>query len=372
MEIRTKDEGRQHIREIMVEEEAVARVIITDYDIRFGAAQVRMAGVGGVYTHRKHRMKGYMRQLMADSVTYMIERGYDVSMLFGIPDFYTKFGYIACLPFFKCKVSTRDAEEAQKDAQPYPVRPSEAADMPTVLDLYHANNADRVCSIVRDPEQFTRFPKGSWYDASASGLLWHDSQGKLVAYAALNKSRYEVKVIEVEAVDRRLFPTLMYEFAKMAIERRCGDIAFYMPPDHLFAEFAQRYGCKWKSEYPKNGGGMMRILNLDAFFAKVCPELSRRLAHSLLRKYTGTLQIETDLGTVTLAIDQDGVKLASPRWVDAVLEVPQDKLIQWMVGYRRTEDVLYDPDVTAPERIVPLLDALFPKGIPYVWSADHF
>jgi predicted acetyltransferase len=78
-----------------------------DLPMRIGDAVIRMAGIGDVYTEREHRMKGYMRYLYEDTLTYMTEEGYDVSMLFGIPDFYTKFGYAVCLP--QCHLHDQDA-----------------------------------------------------------------------------------------------------------------------------------------------------------------------------------------------------------------------------------------------------------------------
>ena len=72
---------------------------VLDLPTRLLGQTVRMGGIGGVNTKESHRMKGYARRLLSDTVSYMTEQGYDVTMLFGIPDFYDKFGYIpACRP----------------------------------------------------------------------------------------------------------------------------------------------------------------------------------------------------------------------------------------------------------------------------------
>ena len=99
MHIITNDEGRSHRREMLIDEETeIAHLWVIDFQMRIGTAQVRMAGIGDVYTNRQYRMKGYMRHLYEDTLNYMTAEGYDVSMLFGIPNFYTKFGYATSLP----------------------------------------------------------------------------------------------------------------------------------------------------------------------------------------------------------------------------------------------------------------------------------
>jgi predicted acetyltransferase len=47
-------------------------------------------------------------------------------------------------------------------------------------------------------------------------------------------------------------------------------------------------------------------------------------------------------------------------------------LTQLVMGYRSVSDVALDPDVTVPARALLALDALFPKGHPYMWWSDRF
>ena len=243
--------------------------------MRIGTAVVRMAGIGDVYTQREHRMKGHMRTLYEDSLRYMIDEGYDVSMLFGIENFYTKFGYASSLASSICKVKTRDAEVAAAYAQDYPTRPIEEADMPAIRALYNADNATRTGSVVRTPENFDKFRKGTWYGSPPDTMLWEDADGgKLLAYAAWDHYDKAVKVAEVAAYDPALFPNILSALAEQAVIKRCEDIQLYISPEHPFAEFVQRYGAKWKVEYPRYGSGMMRVLNQQPLFEKIAPETS--------------------------------------------------------------------------------------------------
>lgn len=376
MKITTHDDGREHKREMWIEgeEKSVCHLLVIEYAMRIGTVVVRMAGIGDVYTNREHRKKGYMRRLYEDTVHYMVTEGYDISMLFGIENFYTKFGYAPGLAGFECKVKTRDAEVAAANApvEASITRPIGAADMPAVLDLYNANNATRMCSVVRALEDFSEFDKGTWYDTSPETHLWEDANGKLLAYTVWDRNNKAVKVAEVEARDDALFPTLLSFFAAQAVEKRCEDVQLFIPPDHPFAEYVQRFGAEWTVTYPRYGSGMLRLLNQQPFFEKIAPELERRLALSRSAGYTGTLTFQTDLGTLALVINRGSITLAGKSNEGLRLELSQDKLTQLVIGYRSARDVLNDPQVKAHGDVLPLLNVLFPKGTPYVWVADHF
>lgn len=371
MEIRTVDQDLSHRRALLHEGEVVSRLWLLDRQMRVGSATVRMAGIGGVRTEDEHRGKGYMRALMEDTLVYMREQGYDVSVLFGIPGFYDKFGYAACLLNSRIVVQTRDAESARAGSGSFAVRPIVETDMHAIIDLYNRNNALRTCSIVRASHQFTGFRRGTSWRVPAEALIVEDAARQAWGYAVLDRSDRSVTVIEVEGTDEQVFPALLYEFARKAVVRRCGEITLHLPPDHPFAEHAQGYGCECTILYPRNSYGMMRIINQETLFRKLSPELERRHAagkppHAL------DLTIVTDIGTTALRRSAGTLIIQSHRGTGAMVEMPQDKLIQLIAGFRRARDVLNDPRASATGSVVDVLDALFPKGQPYVWHTDSF
>jgi len=381
MHIITNDEGRSHRREMLIDEETeIAHLWVIDFQMRIGTAQVRMAGIGDVYTNRQYRMKGYMRHLYEDTLNYMTAEGYDVSMLFGIPNFYTKFGYATSLPDPYFTIKTRDAEAAGPGGEALISRPIEAGDMPAVIELYNELNAAWTCTIVRAPQTFTEFRKGTDWDRRTESCLWEDGGGRLMGYAVWDRDSTAVKVAEVGARDDRLFATILYALAQQAIEKRCESIEVHAPLGHAFAEYAQRWGATWTIAYPRYGDGMMRIMNQQALFEKLAPELTRRLAASPLASYSGRLVLETNLGITILAREHGQVtaqpgtahEASAPLPGDVRLELSQDKLAQLIAGYRSARDVLNSAGVSLSGEGFPLLDTLFPKGMPYIWQPDRF
>ncbi|MCJ7548342.1 MAG: GNAT family N-acetyltransferase [Anaerolineae bacterium] len=374
MQIKTIDSGHRHRRELWLDDDTrVGDLWVIDYTMRIGTAEVRMAGIGGVHTEREHRMKGYMRGLFEETVTYMTDEGYDVSMLFGIANFYNKFGYATCVAQHRFTIKTRDAEAAGASAgarAPSPkARPIESKDMPAIVELYNANNAVRTCSMVRSTEGFTKFEMGTHWGAPVETALWEDDGGELLGYVVWDRDRTSVRVAEVGAADDAVFPTILTTLAQQAVEKRCEEITVFAPPDDPFAEYAQRFGTEWTIRNPRYSDGMLRIMNQRPFFEKLAPELARRLSG-----FEGAVPIalQTDLGAITLTPESGNVALQDGVAAEAQLALSQDKLMQLILGYRSVRDMLNTPDVTITGDAVPMLQALFPRDTAFMWKPDHF
>lgn len=363
MEIRTRSENGCYIREMFIDSLVACSLKVIDYTMRVGTAQVRMAGIADVETKKEHRMKGYMRILFQDTLDYMQHAGFDVSMLFGIPNFYPKFGYATCIAQPKVAIKTRDAERSKAQALPLQVRPLVPVDLPVIADLYNAVNAVRTCSVVRASSSYQGFTQGTGWWMRTEAVIFEQAGQRFAGYAAWDRNEQAVDVIEVEALDEAFYPTLLDHFAQQAIAKRCEAIRFHMPPDHPFAEFVQRYGCEWTITQPRQADGMLRIMNQATLFDKLRPELERRLAAVRLDALPGMILLRTELGETVL-------KATSPDCV--WLELPQDKLIQLVTGYRSVHDVCSEPGVKMTSSSELLWNVLFPKGHPYVWMADHF
>ena len=95
----------------------VSRLWAPTFDMRIGSALVKMGGIAGVGTDEAHRMRGYSRLVLEESTRYFAETGHDVAVLFGIPDFYHRFGYAPVLPVTTLTVTVEDALAAVSDGE---------------------------------------------------------------------------------------------------------------------------------------------------------------------------------------------------------------------------------------------------------------
>ncbi|MDH7602175.1 MAG: GNAT family N-acetyltransferase [Armatimonadota bacterium] len=372
MELIATTEGPRCHRALYVEGKKVSWLTLIDYSQRIGGAVVRMGGIAGVGTEPSERMKGYSRRVIEDTIRFMQNEGYDVSWLFGIRDFYPKFGYAVCMAPTTLTIATRDAERAKDALGCFSVRPYAEGDLDALIELYNSANQSRTGTLVRERGRFSGISKGSRWSIDAHVIVVTGPEDSFVGYAAYDKNETEVIVTEVESLDLHAYPNLLYEFAKLAIERRTGSISILLPPDHPFAEFCHRYECTVTTNYARCGGGMGRIINLRSLFEKIAGELSRRLAVSEHRDADTCLWISTDIGEIALLLRNGEVRIVDECDRANSVQIPQPRLAQLVYGYRSARDMLTEPGVVFSGAALSILETLFPPQNPYVWAADHF
>ena len=367
-EIRTRGNGAAHRRELMVDGEPVSALSVVPRSVRICGVQVRMGGIGGVHTREEQRKKGYARRLISETVSYMTRKGYAISMLFGIPDFYHKFGYLPVIPEHTTTISTREAERAGEAAGSFRSRPVQEDDYPFVARLHNRNEHNRPACMLRKEGEFSEFRQGTDWERDVSAFMIEDEAGERLAYAASDKSETAVKVTEVQAVDGSLFGSLLHEFASMAVERRCGEIELHLPCDHPFVRYVRRCGCRSRVHYYRMAGGMMRILNQSPFLASLEPALAQKLRDAGAASSPARLQVETDLGRNILQLNASAPGQARK----CRLKAPQNKLMQLLTGYRTPADLARDDDVEIDETGIKVLTVLQPHQAAYVYHADRF
>ncbi|MHB1354848.1 MAG: GNAT family N-acetyltransferase [Anaerolineae bacterium] len=344
--------------ELSVDGSVASSVIVVDRVVRIGNIPLRMGGIGDVSTRRAFRQKGYARQMLDDSVTYMREAGYHFSALFGIPNLYPKFGFVVAIPGTDSTIATRDAELAQAR---YPVRPFQPSDAKRVAEIYEQMNANRTFTCVRDPNTWTGFRIGAGWNDRIDALVILDSD-KIIGYASYDLNPWSCAFGEVGYTTPTVYSTLLAEAAKQAAEKRLEKLTIHAPIDDPFIIYCRRYGCTTSLGYARNAHGMARIINQAATLQAIQPLLFERLQASQ-EAWRGTLVFATELGT-------DAVELGAGP--ELVLRLPQTILTQWVLGYRGIQDSLFETDTQVPVQAVPVLQAIFPTGYPYIYASDRF
>ena len=79
--------------------------------------------------------------------------------MFGISDFYNKFGYAPCFPEHTLVLNTRDAEEAPR-LEGYEVRDFADTDIDWVVHVFNDNNQGRTATVVRRRNEWLGFISG--------------------------------------------------------------------------------------------------------------------------------------------------------------------------------------------------------------------
>ncbi len=349
------------------EKEPVSGLWIVDHQMRVGSVTLRMGGIAGVSTHEKHRLRGYSRYVITRSIEYMKQDGYDVSMLFGIRNFYPKFGYVATPFEHRVSLAVEPATEAHAL---FHVRPWKEEDLATIIEIYTLNNATRTGTVLRS-DLWPGFSKGSGFQVKPLPYVVVNHLDEVLGYFVQDDTDDGTVVSEVGASHPGVWETMIKALADRAQRFGHEYIQLLIPPDHPMAFACKRYGCSVRIGWPADGGGMMRLINLEGTFSKLLPELSNRWRHTS-PDWQGILRISTDIGEISLRLGATGVEMKSGGHRGVSMTIPQAQLTQMLMGYRSASEIQFDEGVDIPNAVLPWLDTLFPSGYPYIWWSDRF
>jgi len=366
------DEAGRHLAALVVDGERRSLVWTLDFRMRVGGAVWKMGGIAGVATQEAYRKRGYAARLMRESIAWMEKNGYDYSVLFGIRDFYHRFGYA---PIFGWHRLGFKAAEAASFEGALEVRPATEDDLRAISKVYNLVESERTCSLVR-PEGWAGAHKGlSWTSKAEYYIVQQGSD--LTGYCALDSDTKHVEVVELAAATgadtAKVFGTLIAWFGKVAQERGVEEVGVHLPYDHPFAFFARRLDVEQRLEFFRNAEAMGRLINLESAFSKLEGELSRRLRKATLPKGApDSVTLSCELGEVTLSCRGDEVRVSAGASGASRLVLPQPLLAQLVVGYRDFSDSILEEAVQAEGEPGPLIEALLPRQVGYIWRTDQF
>ena len=335
----------------------VSKLTLLTLDLRFGAVALPVEGYEAVSTPPEHRRRGYMARLLRRSFASARQR-VSVVCLFGIDDFYPRFGFATCVADCELRVHLDNAHRLAPVVDGA-VRAGGPAALPAMRALYNQVHATRPWTIARGPS-WDRVPQvGEWEPGSEVHLAERGGtlQGYLVLRAYLfgwRPQRFALR--EIVARDSASAGVLLAYALQRAHQLNYDRIVVHDPPDAPVARVAQTVGCEVVHRYSAAGGGMARILDRGRFVDGIAPELARRARAAGVTESTAA---------PVLAALRTGAL------------VPDDcDLLRLVVGYRRFDEVADQRrGGDAPARAVAA--AWFPGGggvlpVPFAHHLDHY
>lgn len=346
----------------------VAMVRVCDRTMRLGAALVRVAGIGDVCTRPTLRKRGLLRTLFTHVNQFMHDEGYDLSLLFGIPNFYDKFGFVVGAWNSALQLPR---PQAARLSGPYKGRRARRADIAAIRRLHADDLAIRDGAMAR------------WGDAWLTQALRDklcrvlaDAKGRVRAYY---RARAEGDALILTEVSLGRKPDLggvhsvLADMAKVARACERPTLRLELDPAHPLGRFCVADGCEVRRAIGHRGGSMVRITHLESLCRHMVPEWERLLAVSPAARWSGRLRLKTDLGTVDLAVAKGVVRPEPPTGrTPAVLAAGQDKLCRLVVGFHTPAEAAFLGDVRVTPAARPLADALFPARSLVFFPYDRF
>lgn len=356
---------QEHSRVALLKGQLVGGLRMTSHTIRIGEARLRMGGLGWVTTSPEHREKGLARALVDDILYYMKEHGYHVSMLFGIPNFYHKFGYTTALAEYNVKVQVGELSDVK--APGYRLRKGKPGDISAINKIHSLHEDEIACSLIRERAHVSN----QWRDWEQVQVLTNE-KGRVFAYFVPRMLEQELVLDEVGVLKWEDCAALLDACAKLAHKAYRERIRFRVPPEHVVSRYLLQYRSFHETCLTREEGGMLAVINPLETLESMLPEWESRLQmHQLLAK-----DVE-----VSFYFERKSYRLRAHRGALDITEgvvgknrlsLEHGDLVRLLSGYTHLEDVLSRHRRILNSDARALLEVIFPKRSPFVWPLDSF
>jgi predicted acetyltransferase len=302
---------------------------------------------------------------MLDGLAYMADHNYHVSMLFGIANFYQRFGFSTTLSEYATTVDVLEASEAYHPD--YRIRDGKPGDIRALQKMHAANDADVACSLLRTAAHITN----CWERWKPVRVLTN-AQGKMLGYFLPRPEEDVLSVDEVGVEDAQACGAVLHACAEAARKRYLPKIRFHMPSQHPFTNYLIRYRSIHETRMARDSGGMMTIVNLGETLESMIPEWESLLIASAACDFRTEVTLVVDSAApYRLRVNRGAVDVANVVGKNKVSLSSRD-LMQLLSGYRFLDEILDSERRILTQEARQLLATLFPKRTPYVWLMDRF
>lgn len=332
---------------------------VWDYPMRIGRSRVRTGGIGAVATHGDYRKHGLMDRTARESIEAMRRAGYDMTILFGIRNFYHRFGYVRAWSETSYIVALADLPAERPPAR---IRSFSPPGGPEFLSLYNRQNAQATGTAVRPTYLKNRYP-GRW-----KGYCWRDDRGKLAGYVITAPLEGNFECVEA-CGDAE---TVLGVLARLGRRGRCREIRFNgLPHDGELARRLRQGNCRCEVQHHKNGGAMIHLINLPGSLQKLSGELSARLRQSHLAGWRGKLLIARERDAALLDINRTAVRV-SPRGATRHSIGGGQQIAQLLIGTDEPEEIIEAGKMRLSGDARELVKVLFPSLHPMLSTWDRY
>ncbi len=347
----------------------VSHVGVWQYRMRVGQGRLKSGGIGIVMTDGRYRKQGLNTQVMNATMTGMRDAGYDYSVLFGVKDYYHRFGFCQIWPWAKLRAEAADLPETPLTLTLQERPLGEILwGSGAVMDIYNRDNATRTGTAERPVYTINESPH--WKDNRLHALV--NTSGQTVGYVVATKDGADLAVLEVGGLaDDCGIGQLIAAIAALAKSNACTRVQVINHSlGHPLMQALHCGNCKLEIEHFRSGGPMGATVNLRQCLGAMQEELSLRCANSAWNDVSTSLSIQGQDETVTLQLSNGQVRVmdeaaSANRLICGVLSA------RLIVGSESPSDLLYQ-GLKGEGGALALAEVLFPPQCPMLHRLDAF
>lgn len=389
--IRTLPGRAERVELLNARGRAVSWLTLVERRIYLAGRPVRTSGIGGVFTEPRYRRRGLMRRVVAAALERMRARRFPLSALFGITNFYDRFGFATVMfvePDLRLYPNSRATRRVLSR-----VRTCRAEDRENFLALYRACAGGRTGACARGVTWPWKRRKG-WRRVERAILAERD--GRVTGYAFVNLERKpapiawreaslrfdtpselakgSVDIVEIEGRDADAIEALVRWCFRLAKRKNRGYVRLHVMPAHPAGALVRCLGGRVYLAASRAGGPMARVVDQGALLRAMAPGLAKRLKDAGARLPTGGLAIKTDLGSHTILAARGALRVEEgARQGAARIALDPSRLAQLAFGYRTAAELARADEARLSARARAACAALFPlQPDAHMSWADHF
>lgn len=360
----------------MVEDSSTGEVVSTTcllpWECCFEGVDLRVAQLEMVLTHPAYRGRGLVRAQIQNFEQVARSRGFDLSIIGGIPYYYRQYGYA-----YAIDMDRRESlpvweipDHSPGDNRPVRLRPANLSDLPGLVGRYPA--------AVSTLDFYTRRSLAYWqYLLEAAKypieVVENAQTREILGYGILQHTNGQVTILEsgLSAVTDCL--SLLQHLRNKASQQVLLGGSPYTP----LAQLAHSLG----SQVVESPQWLLRFLDVARFLVRIGPALENRLTHSSWRGLTADIIVNLYRQAYRLrfaegrlaGVDALGFVDASMGADGGHLCIPPEAFVRLVTGYRALE-ALFDawPDIVVKPGVRGLIDVLFPPVKSYLYMPYHF
>ena len=341
--------------------EVVSTTCLMPWRVRYEDVVLDTAMLEMVVTHRDYRRRGLVRRQMRRFHQMVDERGFDLSIIQGIPYYYRQYGYAYALDHQPVDaLPARRIPDPPEQASAYRLRAATIDDVPLLAGLLRDASAGyRVC-VLRDEGYWQYLLQHTQHPAR---VVENHATGERVGFVTVfNRGDGLLEVTESALASHDAAVAVL----RLLKAESAAEIRLVGSEAAALIRAARSFGSAPAPTYQ----WLLRIVDLRRFLAKIGPVLERRLAVSDCAGLTADVCINLYREACVLRFDSGRlVEVASPGFVDASLGadggdlcIPPEAFVRLVFGYRSLDELCDAwPDIVVRPSRRRVLDVLFPR-----------
>ena len=339
------------------------------YLMRVGRARLVTGGIGGVLTHPDYRKRGVARRVFRSLLSAMREAGYHASVLFGIRDFYDRFGYVQAWPRTDLVVQTDELAAADLKFKLRQVSKTEVfCGNGAIMRIYNRDNATRTGTAERPI-----YTLGGGLHNDFRCYALRDSAGRTRGYVVTRGRGGELLVLEAGGLTACGVGQLLAAVKRLAVRAKRYKVRLSVfAYDHPLCQVLRRGDCSVEMHHHRSGGAMAAVISLAGCLSAMAGELTDRLRRSAVKSFKGRLAIGGPREVVVLEIGGGRVRPARGRPRTANRIVGGAEIARLMIGAESPQALAAQGRIRFSGAAAELAEAIFPKQWPPLCEIDGF